>query len=376
MNEFSRFRFGVNYVPSSDWYYMWNAFCADTIKRDIDTITEIHADHIRLQLIWPWFMPNATWVCPAHLERLDHVMDIARERSVDVCICALDGHLSGLQFVPGYMIKQGFMNSPRVPRELFFTSQEIREIQKRYFSSLAAIVNCHENFLGFDLGNEINCCWSTGSDTDAGDTWLEDMLSYVEKLSPGKVHVCGVDHLPWFTENTFSPEKLATRQELATLHTWTRFTGAVDKDKPLSPHCTKLAAACTRMAKAYARDINKPVWIQEFGASKEWMCEKDMPEFLEKSIIAAVEAGACWFTWWASHDINGKFRFDPLEYDLGLIDTDNNIKEHGKAFRRLADILRRETPRTLSGECPPPPESRNMERTWAWLENEGGILPR
>ena len=65
------YRFGVNYTPTRQWYYCWNDFDADGIRRDLDTIAELGADHIRLQLIWPWFQPNPNWVSPAHLDRLD-----------------------------------------------------------------------------------------------------------------------------------------------------------------------------------------------------------------------------------------------------------------------------------------------------------------
>ena len=139
------YRFGVNYTPTRQWYYCWNDFDADGIRRDLDTIAELGADHIRLQLIWPWFQPNPNWVSPAHLDRLRTVMTIAGERGLDVCVVALDGWLSGYAFLPAFG-----------GRESIYTAPLFREAQELYFTELARALQPLANFLGFDLGNEMN----------------------------------------------------------------------------------------------------------------------------------------------------------------------------------------------------------------------------
>ena len=140
-----RFRFGVNYTPTRHWYYCWNDFEADSIRRDLDTVAELHSDHIRLQLIWPWFQPNPNWVSPAHLERLRTLMSIAAERGLDVCVAALNGWLSGYAFQP-----------PFGGKESIYTSPLFRAAQERYFTELSKVLQPQPNFLGFDLGNEMN----------------------------------------------------------------------------------------------------------------------------------------------------------------------------------------------------------------------------
>ena len=41
-----RHRFGLNYVPSKNWYYCWNDWKPDDIARDFDSIAAIGADQI------------------------------------------------------------------------------------------------------------------------------------------------------------------------------------------------------------------------------------------------------------------------------------------------------------------------------------------
>jgi len=62
--DLNRHRFGVNYTPSKNWWFCWNEWDADSIKRDLDGIASLGADHLRILLIWPYFQPNPRWVSP------------------------------------------------------------------------------------------------------------------------------------------------------------------------------------------------------------------------------------------------------------------------------------------------------------------------
>ena len=352
--RFSRVRFGVNYVPSQRWWYAWNDFVPDEIARDLDAIAKIEADHIRIMLIWPYFQPNEKWVSVAHLARLDVLMSLAAERGLDVCATMLTGWLSGWAFRPTF-------DDP----EKLYTSLRLREAIDLYFKSCARVLIRHANFLGFDLGNEINCCWSTPS-LEEGDRWMESLLARFRELSPQGVHVNGVDHRPWFGPDTFSPTCLA-RQPIVAIHAWIEFTGARRRGDSLSPVCTHLPSAMAALVRAYAGNVQQPVWLQEFGASAQWMDAEKIPLFLEKSIEAALAGGICWLTWWVSHDIRTEFSFDPLEYDLGLLTTKNEAKPAGEIFRRLA----REWKGTLvavSNDTPGFPPAVRSDEIWGWIE--------
>ena len=74
--DLSRHRFGVNYTPSHNWWFCWNDWNADPIRRDLDAIAALGADHLRIMLVWPFFQPNPKWVSSAHLERLDQLLTL------------------------------------------------------------------------------------------------------------------------------------------------------------------------------------------------------------------------------------------------------------------------------------------------------------
>ena len=358
MDQLLTHRFGANYTPTRNWFHCWNDFDAASISRDLDAIAGLGLDHLRMMTIWPYFQPDATWVSPAHLERLDAFLTLAGERNLDIQVVMLNGWMSGYSYRPVYVDNARFYTSP----------QEFAK-QSLYFREVAPVVNAHANFLGFDLGNEISCCWSSGTDLAIGDAWYERIADLMDEVSPGRIHVNGEGHGPWFYQETFSPAKLATRPKIVPLHCWIYFTEALKRGGPLDPPCARLAAGMAALARAHAGDPTKPIWVQEFGACSEWIGAELLSPFTEAIVTEAIREGVSWFTWWCSHDLDRKFSFASLEYDLGLLTVDNKVKPHGLAYKALADAYRGK-PVSLDrakATALPPPTQLNMDATWAWL---------
>lgn len=351
-----RHRFGVSYTPTKNWFYFWNDFDADAVARDLDAIASLGMDHFRIFVAWPYFQPNRTWVSPGHLNRLDQLMRLAEKRRLDVCVCMLNGWISSQPLRPVY-------DEPGQ----FYTSPTLFEAQKLYFTEVSKVLRGRANFLGFDIGNEMNCCWSTGKDTVAGDAWLDRIMTLAETLCPGQTHVMGVDHQPWFYPETFSAERLARRPPLVALHSWIFFTGALKRGGPLDPPCVKMAAGMAALARAYAGDPAKPIWLQEYGVSPEWMDTKIIPRFMEATTQAAIDEGISWFSWWASHDVDRRFQFSSLEYELGLITLENKVKDSGRMFKSIAEQYRGKPVVLKRVPALPPPKERSLESTWKWL---------
>ncbi|MDR3707719.1 MAG: cellulase family glycosylhydrolase [Capsulimonadaceae bacterium] len=351
-------RFGANYVPSRNWWYCWNDFDKRAIARDFDRIASIGMDHIRIMLLWPYFQPNPTSVSSAHLDRLDSLMTLAEARGLDVCVTALNGFLSGYHFEPPYCVGKSI-----------YTDATAIAAQERFFQALAALTGRHPNFLGFDLGNEI-CCYRQ-AELAVGDAWQGHMLGLLRQISPDGVHVNGVDHQPWFRPNTFSPKALTAGQQIVPIHCWTYFTGALDRGGALGSPSVNLLAGMAALVRAYAGDPDKPVWVQEYGASLEWMDAPTLATWTERATLAAIEQGVSWMTWWCSHDIDPGYEFASLEYGLGLFTTSNQPKAHTEVIREIIDAYSGKPvvipPPTRA--LPPLPAEATIESTWQWLED-------
>jgi endo-1,4-beta-mannosidase len=349
-----RHRFGVNYVPSRDWYFCWNDWNADDIARDFDRIAEIGADHLRIMLIWPWFQPNPRVVSVAHLDRLEELVRLAAERKLDVLATLYTGWLSGYHFNPPYL-----------ETEPFYTSPKWQPVRESYLAEVSKRLVQHANFLGYDIGNEINCNWSCPP--SEGDVWMAGVFEKMHELCPGRIHVNGVDQQPWFKVTTFSPQALVAQQEIVTLHCWPYWTGAGKYGQHLDKPYTQLPAAMAALARSHGNTPGKPIWLEEFGACKAEMPEADVPRWMELAVTGGVAQGISYFTWWASHDVSERFDFNAFEYSLGLLTTDNQIKEQGRMFKRLADAYRGKPVIIPDQPLPPPPAQRTDDTAWRWM---------
>jgi hypothetical protein len=153
----------------------------------------------------------------------------------------------------------------------------------------------------------------------------------------GKWLVNGVDHNPWFSGQIFGVRHLVEEYDAICLHAWPKFTGCLLNAGLADSPSLHLSAFMTALARRFLRQsgMAKPVWIQEFGCSSLWGDEKEKAAYLRQSVSLAADAGATWFTWWCSHDIDPTYRFDPLEYDLGLFTTENKRKPLAQLYASL-----------------------------------------
>ena len=360
--ELARHRFGVNYTPSKNWWFCWNEWDAQAIERDLDAIAALGADHMRILLIWPYFQPNPTWVSPLHLERLDQLLTLMAPRHLDAVVTVFTGQLSGWYFLPPFN-KSG---------SAFFTDERIWKAQELMVRQLAGVIAAKPNIIGFDLGNEINTCWST--EPPLGDIWMKKMFLLMQQVTPRGLHVNGVDELPWFESNTFSPAALAARP-MPVMHCYPYWSGALKYGGPMDPPSTKLLAAMATLIRSYAGDPQKPVWAEEFNTCIEFLNERQQAEWLEKAVLAAIDAGVSWFSYWDSHDVDRKFDFNSLEYSLGLFTNDGKVKQQGKTFKQLADAYRGRPVVFPTQPLPPPPAHRTEEISWRWMLDWIGWRP-
>ena len=358
----NRNRFGVNYTPSRDWWFCWNDWKTDPIERDLDAIAALGADHMRIMLIWPYFQPNRTWVSPVHLDRLDELLTLMGKRNLDAVVTVFTGQLSGLFFLPPFHRLEPL--STYKPDPGFYIDPEMWGAQEMFIRQLAGRMKAHENFIGFDFGNELDTCWRT--EPAIGDVWMAKMFSLMESVSPEGLHINGVAHEPWFESNTFSPQALAARP-FPSMHCYPYWTGAGKYGGPMDPPSIKLLAAMATLIRSYAGGARKPVWAEEFNTCIEALTQKEEAEWLEKAVHAAMDAGVSWFTYWDSHDVDRKFEFNSLEYSLGILTNDGKVKEQGRMFKQLADSYRGKPVVVPTQSVPPPPVNRSNDVTWKWM---------
>lgn len=345
-----RVRFGVNYVPSKNWWYSWGEWDRDSIRRDLDDVAALGVDHLRIQLLWPYFQPNAATVSVEHLNRLAQLLDDAHARALEVEVTVLDGQLSGFLFVPPFLIdnQDGHIRN-------IISDPQVLAAEKRLFATLARDIAAHPAFLGFDISNEVY--WFTQPlhidfTPTQGDTWMQDLLAYCDQVAPGKFHVNGVDKWPYESSkpHAFTRQALSRAGSASCVHPWAGFSPVFKKYGPLSAAATHYAEFFVQYMQAFSTDGARTIWIEEDGCSKQWMDESLIPRWAEASVRNAVSCNHLFgITWWCSHDVNPRFTgFNKLEYDLGLYTNDRKLKPLGRTYRDLIAEFDRRAPAVLT----------------------------
>ena len=294
-------------------------------------------------------------------------MTLVGDRGMDIQLSMLNGWISSVRFLTPF-------DNPAAPGNMY-RSPGMFEVQELYFREVAKVAKSHSNFLGFDIANEMSCCWSTGTDTAAGDAWCDKILTLVESLFPKHLHVNGTWG-QWMSHDTFSAGVLSHAAGVPCpplLPAFRRRVGvrralrsALD---PATGH-SSLAAVRLRQEPLQAHLAPGIRHVQRVDAEPT-----RIPEFLERTTLAAIQGGVSWLTWWASHDVDRKFELNPLEYEFGLLTVDNKIKPQGGGVQGTCGPLpwqacflrchEGQTAATSAGELP-----RHVEMALNWMGYE------
>jgi hypothetical protein len=347
-------RFGANYTPSQHWWHVWLDFdtpgVVDGIRRDLDAIAGLGLDHVRVFASWPVFQPNRGVVRPRAVAQLVELVRLAAAAGLDVSVDALQGHLSSFDFYPSWTVTWHQRN--------LFTDPAVVSGQALLVRTLAQALRDEPNYLGLNLGNEPNNLVAHNPVTaEEVDAWLDRLLA--ECAAADSAHPathCAYDAV-WYEEgHPFTPAASATKGAMTCVHPWVFSGDCARRYGPLSVEVTHLAEYVVELARAYATDPARVTWVQEIGAPAPHIPETDAAEFAERSLANVLTCAGLWgVTWWCSHDVDrGLLDFPELEYGLGLLRTDNGVKDVGRAVAGTVESAPTVVERTTALVLPSP----------------------
>ncbi|MFD9700450.1 glycosyl hydrolase [Lentzea sp. NPDC059081] len=342
-------RFGVNYTPSKDWMFQWMAVEPDAVRADFAAIAGLGADHVRVFPLWPVLQPNRTLIRQRALDDIALVADLAAEFGLDIAVDVIQGHMSGFDFVPAWLVNWHDGN--------MFTDPLAVEAQAALVAAVYDAVRDKPNFLGLTLGNELNQFQlpnpaAMPATTAEVSHWLTSLLTAPRDRDPRHLLAHSEnDHLWYRDEHPFVPTHASRLGDVTTVHSWI-FNGTAARYGALSPQSVRHAEWMIELSKAFATDPARKVWLQEVGAPSMNLAEAEMPEFCTRTVEAALTTTDLYaITWWCSHDVSRSLGdYKDLEYSLGLLDTENRVKPLGRRFAELISEAKRgvrPTPRTV-----------------------------
>ncbi|SEE66340.1 Cellulase (glycosyl hydrolase family 5) [Streptomyces sp. 3213] len=322
-------RFGVNYTPRRGWFHSWHDFDPAHAREDLAQIAGLGLDHVRVFHLWPLLQPNRTLIRRSAVDQLVHLVDLAGEAGLDVLVDGVQGHLSSFDFYPEWTRSWHHRN--------VFTDPEAITAQAELLRTLGSALADRPNLIGLQLGNELNNLVEHNPVTaDEVDHYLDTLLAAArEQLPPDRLVTHSAYDAAWYgDDHPFTPEASARKGDLTTVHPWVFSGDCARRYGPRSPEVLHLAEYETELAKAYATDPARPVWVQETGAPEPHIPAADAPEFARSTVRNAAECEGLWgVTWWCSHDVDRSLADYPeLEYTLGLFDSAGRAKPIAEAF--------------------------------------------
>ncbi|MGW3117082.1 glycoside hydrolase 5 family protein [Streptomyces sp. NPDC001107] len=330
-------RFGVNYTPRRGWFHAWHDFDPRHAREDLAQIAGLGIDHIRIFHLWPLLQPNRTLIRTAAVDQLTQLVDIAAEAGLDVMVDGVQGHLSSFDFYPEWTRSWHHRN--------VFTDPEAVEAQAQLLRTLAHALADRPNLIGLQLGNELNNLVEHNPVTPAEvDHYLDTLLAATrEGLRPGQLATHSAYDAAWYgDDHPFTPEASARKGDVTTVHPWVFSADCARRYGPASFEVQHLAEYGTELAKAYADDPSRPVWVQETGAPEPHIPAPDAPDFARATVLNAADCQGLWgVTWWCSHDVDRSLADYPeLEYTLGLFDAAGHPKPIATAVAETIAELR------------------------------------
>lgn len=333
-------RFGANYTPRSQWMHAWMSLDLAEVRRDFEALAELGLDHVRILPLWTQLQPNRTLIREEAVDDVRAVVDMAREFGLDASVDVIQGHLSSFDFIPSWLFTWHDKN--------MFTHPDALSGQVELVTRLGERLRDADNFLGFTLGNETNqfsaanhpSPWPV-TEAEAAH-WITALLDAAHAAAPAQQHVHSEYDAAWYMDgHGFTPALAARLGDITTVHSWI-FNGTAQKYGGRSVASDRHAEYMIELARAFATDPSRAIWLQEVGAPSNCLTPEQTPDFLEATVRSAARTENLWgVTWWCSHDVSRSLAdFPELEYTLGLVDQDGAAKPIGRRFAEIIPELR------------------------------------
>ncbi|SHW87006.1 Endo-beta-mannanase [Mycobacteroides abscessus subsp. abscessus] len=333
---------GANYTPRKGWFHSWASLDLGSVENDFATLADLGLDHVRIFPLWPLLQPNRTFIDTKAIDDVLAVTDAAGSVGLTVSVDLLQGHLSSFDFLPAWVSTWHRRN--------IFTNPDVVSGQHTLARALASELATRTHVSGLTLGNEIGQFAAPRHPERHEITsheayeWLDGMLAEVRAAFPRGTHHHCFDDDTWFVDaHPFTPRAAVELGDSTTVHSWI-FGGAAQRygiDAPELPHFARyLLEVADLWHRVSGQPSDRPVWLQEVGAPTPWVSPHNAADFLEGTVRAALGyRNLSGITWWCSHDVSRALAdFPDLEYSLGLIDSNGEVKPAGERLRELISL--------------------------------------
>lgn len=260
------FILGVNYWPRESAMYWWKKFDATLVRRDFSLLAEYKFKLIRIFLMWEDFQPEIKTIPAKTLSALVKVADIAYDLKVKILPTFFCGHMSGLNWVPYWMVESGkekgkyriiSLESVREGKiRNMYADKEVQKAQKLLIHETINALQGHKGIWGWDLGNEPSNLVLPPS-RDAARGWLEEMVTELKRYDEHLPVTLGLHQEDLENYYFLTPKEVADYCEILSMHAYPGYTDWSD-----GPLDEKFAIFLLKLTQWLG---GKEVILEEFG---------------------------------------------------------------------------------------------------------------
>lgn len=220
---------GINYWPIDSGINWWRRFDKSVVGEDFSRIKETNLYVIRIFLLWEDFQPFPRKVSIEAIDHLVTVLEIANKIGLKILPTFFTGHMSGVSFLPPWMLDFGEGNS-RFPIysegrkrnnriKNFYKDREVMESQKILIREISNALKGHPSLWSWDLGNEPSNLFMPDS-TEESLIWLEEMISELKKGDESIPVTLGLHQGDLEEDRKMGPKDVGRFCDFLSMHTY------------------------------------------------------------------------------------------------------------------------------------------------------------
>ncbi len=261
------FNIGINYWPAKKAMYWWQYFDLAEVEQDFARLSACHFRIVRIFLTWEDFQPHPETVSAKALHNLLLTADCAGRYSLSLIPTFFCGHMSGVNWLPYWMLDPADDTSQRFPvfsnktiqKKLiknFYADQALILAQVEQVSRVTRMLLGHPAIHSYDLGNEASNL-IIPHDREQACQWLAAMVGTIKGIDSVPVTL-GMHAEDLEEDRHLWPQDAGEYCDYLSMHAYPFYLDWV-KD-PLDYRLVPFLSILTSWLG------KKPVVMQEFGA--------------------------------------------------------------------------------------------------------------
>lgn len=355
-----RFRLGANYWPATtamDWLPNYDS---GIVRRDLLRMAAAGLDTIRIFLRWEDLQPSASSLDRAALANLVDTADAATEAGVELIVTLFTGHMSGVNWVPGWatggddgdprfrVVSGGAVQRERRILRNWYSDADVRDAQAFLAHGVASALAGHPAVWAWDLGNESSNC-TIPPDRASGDGWMDRVSSILRACDPRVLVTIGTHMEDLEQDRVLGPAEVARWCDFVCMHGYPIYAdwSAGPTDEHLVPFLAEITSWLAGNAPLLFAEFGHPTIPNSATPTGLEVREDDAARYAGRVLDALRDNGSIGALAWCYSDYEAAlFDRPPLdvathERGFGLWRADGTAKPSVAEFASRRDRPRR-----------------------------------